>query len=90
MHGKFGFAGNPDQTCTMEIWSRPWLNSNEVTLTCEDKIAHNFPVTTAEKRTKRETVGAPNYISHVDNDFDAVIQKALTNIAGSENGDTFE
>lgn len=80
--GKFTAKDKPVETCTMTIWSRAWLNSNDITLKCSQMF--NFPVNTslASNRVKKE-VGAPAEISIDDEDLKKKVNDGLASLAGT-------
>lgn len=61
--GEFS-KGSSVKLCTMEIWSRPWLGNDEITMTCDDESeVHRGNVKTS--RTKRSLI----YDMHGDYGF---------------------
>lgn len=88
VRGKFTAKDKPVENCTMTIWSRVWLNSNDITLKCNQEFS--FPVNTsvALNRVKRgaEAVGAPQELSIDDDDLKKKINDGLASLAGTTDG----
>lgn len=81
--GKFTAKDKPVEFCTMTIWSRAWLNSNDITLKCAQEFS--FPVNTsvASNRVKRQAVGAPAEISIDDESLKKKVNDGLASLAAT-------
>lgn len=82
VRGKFTAKDKPVEICTMTIWSRAWLHSNDITLKCDQTFS--FPVNTsvASNRVKRQAVGAPSEISIDDEHLKKKVNDGLASLAG--------
>lgn len=83
VRGKFTAKDKPVEICTMTIWSRVWLHSNDITLKCDKEFSFPVDTSVASNREKREAVGAPAELSIDDEQLKKMVNDGLASLAGT-------